>query len=83
LEEIPGIGEQTKFLLLKELGSVDAIKNASPEKLIHIKGIVLKQQKIYIPISILKIQRNDRKQIFPCQSCISIKLEKNINEVNK
>ena len=39
LEEIPGIGEQTKFLLLKELGSVDAIKNASPEKLNSIKGI--------------------------------------------
>ena len=42
LEEIPGIGEQTKFLLLKELGSVDAIKNASPEKLNSIKGIGLK-----------------------------------------
>ncbi|MCB5245279.1 MAG: excinuclease ABC subunit UvrC [Candidatus Cloacimonadaceae bacterium] len=39
LEEIPGIGEQTKFLLLKELGSVDAIKNATPEKLSSIKGI--------------------------------------------
>ena len=39
LEEISGIGEQTKFLLLKELGSVDAIKSASPEKLNSIKGI--------------------------------------------
>lgn len=39
LEEIPGIGEQTKFLLLKELGSVEEIKNASLEKLASIKGI--------------------------------------------
>lgn len=39
LEEIEGIGEQTKFLLLKELGSVDAVRNASLEELIAIKGI--------------------------------------------
>ncbi|TDF72805.1 excinuclease ABC subunit UvrC [Candidatus Syntrophosphaera thermopropionivorans] len=48
LEEISGIGEQTKFLLLKELGSVEAIKNASPEKLNSIKGIGPKTaEKIY------------------------------------
>lgn len=48
LEEISGIGEQTKFLLLKELGSVEAIKNASPEKLNSIKGIGSKTaEKIY------------------------------------
>jgi excinuclease ABC subunit C len=39
LEAIPGIGEQSKFLLLKELGSVDAISQASIESLIEIKGI--------------------------------------------
>ncbi len=39
LEDIPGVGEQTKFLLLKELGSVEAIRSATPEKLMTIKGI--------------------------------------------
>ncbi|MBP7205431.1 MAG: excinuclease ABC subunit UvrC [Candidatus Cloacimonetes bacterium] len=39
LEDIPGVGEQTKFLLLKELGSVEAIKAASPEELMQVKGI--------------------------------------------
>ncbi len=39
LEDIPGVGEQTKFLLLKELGSVEAIKAASPEELMKVKGI--------------------------------------------
>jgi excinuclease ABC subunit C len=39
LEVIDGIGEQTKFLLLKELGSVDAISKATLEQLISIKGI--------------------------------------------
>ena len=39
LEAIPGIGEQSKFLLLKELGSVDAIANSSEETLRAIKGI--------------------------------------------
>ncbi|MGC9361934.1 MAG: excinuclease ABC subunit UvrC [Candidatus Syntrophosphaera sp.] len=39
LEEIPGIGEQTKFLLLKELGSLEEIRKASPERLEAIKGI--------------------------------------------
>ncbi|MBW6514107.1 MAG: excinuclease ABC subunit UvrC [Candidatus Syntrophosphaera sp.] len=39
LEDIPGIGEQTKFLLLKELGSVDEISQASIDKLRSIKGI--------------------------------------------
>lgn len=39
LEAIPGIGEQSKFLLLKELGSVDAISQASVQSLMEIKGI--------------------------------------------
>ncbi|MFW5629021.1 MAG: excinuclease ABC subunit UvrC [Candidatus Cloacimonadaceae bacterium] len=39
LDEIPGIGENMKFLLLKELGSVDAISKASTEELTAIKGI--------------------------------------------
>ncbi len=39
LEEIPGIGEQTRFLLLKELGSVDKVRDASLEQLAAIKGI--------------------------------------------
>ena len=39
LEDIPGIGKQTKFLLLKELGSVDKIAEASLEELMEIKGI--------------------------------------------
>lgn len=39
LEEIPGIGEQTKFLLLKALGSVDNVRSAELETLTSIKGI--------------------------------------------
>ncbi|MDD2228200.1 MAG: excinuclease ABC subunit UvrC [Candidatus Cloacimonetes bacterium] len=39
LESIPGIGEQSMFLLLKELGSVEAISQASIETLCEIKGI--------------------------------------------
>lgn len=39
LEAIPGIGEHGKFLLLKELGSVEAIANAKVESLQAIKGI--------------------------------------------
>lgn len=39
LENIQGIGEQTKFLLLKELGSVDKIATAEIEQLAAIKGI--------------------------------------------
>ncbi len=39
LEDIPGVGEQTKFLLLKELGSVETIRAASLEDLTAIKGI--------------------------------------------
>ncbi len=39
LEEIPGVGESTKFLLLKELGSVEGVKAASIERLTEIKGI--------------------------------------------
>lgn len=39
LEAIPGIGETTKFILLKELGSVEAISKANIETLTKIKGI--------------------------------------------
>jgi excinuclease ABC subunit C len=39
LQDIEGIGEQTKFLLLKELGSIEAIKNSSLDDLTAIKGI--------------------------------------------
>ncbi len=39
LEEIPGIGEQTKFLLLKALGSVENVRTAELETLTSIKGI--------------------------------------------
>jgi len=39
LEDIPGIGESTKFFLLKELGSVENVKSASLETLTGIKGI--------------------------------------------
>jgi len=39
LEAIPGVGEQTVFLLLKELGSVDDIEQATIADLCQIKGI--------------------------------------------
>lgn len=39
LEAIPGVGEQSMFLLLKELGSVDKIKEADIDTLCEIKGI--------------------------------------------
>ena len=39
LEDIPGIGEQTKFVLLKALGSVENIRKSSIEELCSIKGI--------------------------------------------
>ncbi|MCB5261924.1 MAG: excinuclease ABC subunit UvrC [Candidatus Cloacimonetes bacterium] len=39
LEEIPGIGEHSKFLLLKELGSVENVRSAEIETLTSIKGI--------------------------------------------
>ena len=48
LEAIPGIGETNKFLLLKELGSVDNIAKADIETLASIKGIGVKTAtKIY------------------------------------
>lgn len=48
LEEIPGIGEQSKFVLLKELGSVQNVRNADLQTLCNIKGIGAKTaQKIY------------------------------------
>ena len=39
LDSIPGVGEQTKFTLLKEFGSVENIRNASITELIGVKGI--------------------------------------------
>ncbi len=48
LESISGIGEKNKFLLLKELGSVENIANANKETLSKIKGIGPKiAEKIY------------------------------------
>jgi excinuclease ABC subunit C len=48
LEEIPGIGEQSKFILLKELGSVDRVREADIDSLTKIKGIGVKTaQTIY------------------------------------
>nr|HPI26073.1 helix-hairpin-helix domain-containing protein [Candidatus Cloacimonadota bacterium] len=48
LEDIPGVGESTKFLLLKELGSVDRVKEAEIDELVKIKGIGSKSaQTIY------------------------------------
>jgi excinuclease ABC subunit C len=39
LEEIKSIGEKTKFILLKEFGSISAIREASYEQLTSVKGI--------------------------------------------
>lgn len=48
LEDISGVGEQSKFLLLKSLGSVESIRKASIEELMNIKGIGAKTaQTIY------------------------------------
>jgi len=48
LESISGIGEKNKFLLLKELGTVENIANANRETLSKIKGIGPKiAEKVY------------------------------------
>lgn len=39
LEDIKGVGEKTKFLLLKELGSVANIAKASVDDMIAVKGV--------------------------------------------
>ena len=39
LDNIPGIGEKRKTILLKEFGSISALKNASIEEISSIKGI--------------------------------------------
>ncbi len=39
LENIPGIGEHLKFQLLRQFGSIEAIKAATVEQLTQIKGI--------------------------------------------
>lgn len=48
LQEIPGVGEKTVLLLLKELGSVERVKEASLEELSSLKGVGQKMaEKIY------------------------------------
>ncbi|MDP8232849.1 MAG: excinuclease ABC subunit UvrC [Candidatus Zophobacter franzmannii] len=48
LDEIKGIGDKTRFLLLKEFGSVEGIKNAKEEELAEVKGVsVTLAKKIY------------------------------------
>ncbi len=39
LEDIPGVGEHTKFLLLKQFGSVEGVRNADIDQLMTVKGI--------------------------------------------
>ncbi len=39
LDSISGVGEQTKFTLLKKFGSIENIRNASITELISVKGI--------------------------------------------
>jgi len=46
LDGIPGIGPQRKRNLLKQLGSVEGIRNASVEELVAIKGMTENQAKI-------------------------------------
>ena len=48
LDKIKGIGENTKFLLLKEFGSVENIKNKTIEELIKVKGIGEKTAKLIL-----------------------------------
>ena len=46
LEDVPGIGEKTKFMLLKELGSVSEIRNCTEEQLGSLPGIGPKTAKM-------------------------------------
>jgi len=39
LDDIPGIGPRRKKALLKKFGSIEAIKEASPEELSQIQGV--------------------------------------------
>lgn len=39
LDQIKGVGDKTKFLLLKEFGSVEAIKNAKVQEIAKVKGV--------------------------------------------
>jgi len=48
LDNIYGIGEQTKFALLKKFGSVDNIRNASITELMSVKGIGAKSAKLIV-----------------------------------
>ncbi|MDD3535531.1 MAG: excinuclease ABC subunit UvrC [Candidatus Cloacimonetes bacterium] len=48
LQEIPGVGEKTVLLLLKELGSVERVKEATLKELSSLKGVGQKMaEKIY------------------------------------
>lgn len=52
LDGIKGIGEETKFLLLKQFGSVTAVKKASVTELCRVKGIGVKTaQNIILQLS--------------------------------
>jgi excinuclease ABC subunit C len=52
LDSIKGIGEETKFLLLKQFGSVEAVKKASVTELCRVKGIGVKTaQNIILQLS--------------------------------
>ncbi len=48
LDDISGIGEQTKFSLLKKFGSVDNIRNTSVTELISVKGIGEKSARVIL-----------------------------------
>jgi len=48
LDKIGGIGEKTKFTLLKEFGSIENIKNATIAELSDVKGIGEKSAKLIL-----------------------------------
>ncbi|MEA2096748.1 MAG: excinuclease ABC subunit UvrC [Candidatus Cloacimonadota bacterium] len=48
LDSISGVGEQTKFTLLKKFGSVENIRNSSMTELISVKGIGEKSASIIL-----------------------------------
>ncbi|MCK5051692.1 MAG: excinuclease ABC subunit UvrC [Candidatus Cloacimonetes bacterium] len=48
IDNISGIGEQTKFSLLKKFGSVDNIRNTSITELISVKGIGEKSARVIL-----------------------------------
>jgi excinuclease ABC subunit C len=46
LDQIKGVGEHTKFILLKEFGSIENIKKADVKELMKTKGIGEKTAKL-------------------------------------